>query len=181
MLASIGFAVLLAHEGHSDYIDQVNHGNPPTSAKPVAEPLLFMRLVLLLPTGRSGAVLAPLLIRVTRTDTASSQDRDFSHMCTERDPVPWDYRAVVRGYLRPTDAVLDIGTGGGEHFWALAPCAGSVSDPAPFSCLDNVSSQHRAIRPWSSSSADDQPVIVAGSVILCCDTIPSPSRTHRKG
>jgi SAM-dependent methyltransferase len=52
------------------------------------------------------------------------QGWDFSHMRTERDPVPWNYRAVVRDYLRPTNAVLDIGTGGGEHFLALAPAFG---------------------------------------------------------
>jgi len=45
---------------------------------------------------------------------------DFSRMRTDRDPVPWDYAAIVRGYLRATDHVLDIATGGGEQFLALA-------------------------------------------------------------
>jgi len=46
---------------------------------------------------------------------------DFSRVRDARDPVPWDYADVVRRYLRPTDRVLDIGTGGGERFLALAP------------------------------------------------------------
>ena len=46
---------------------------------------------------------------------------DFSRVRDARDPVPWDYENVVRRYLRPTDRVLDIGTGGGERFLALAP------------------------------------------------------------
>jgi SAM-dependent methyltransferase len=37
-----------------------------------------------------------------------------------RDPVPWDYLEVVRRYLRPTDRVLDLGTGGGEKLLSLA-------------------------------------------------------------
>jgi hypothetical protein len=46
---------------------------------------------------------------------------DFSRVRDQRDPVPWDYLTVVRQYLRPTDQVLDVGTGGGENFLALAP------------------------------------------------------------
>lgn len=46
---------------------------------------------------------------------------DFSSVHIERSPVPWDYVDVVRKYLRPTDRVLDIGTGGGEIFLSLAP------------------------------------------------------------
>jgi hypothetical protein len=46
---------------------------------------------------------------------------DFSHARTDRDPVPWDYSAIVKRYLRPSSRVLDIATGGGEVFLALAP------------------------------------------------------------
>jgi SAM-dependent methyltransferase len=58
---------------------------------------------------------------------------DFSRVRDDRDPVPWEYDEVVRRYLRPTDRVLDIGTGGGERFIALAPSFGTGIgvDPAP--------------------------------------------------
>ncbi|MEM7117625.1 MAG: class I SAM-dependent methyltransferase, partial [Chloroflexota bacterium] len=39
----------------------------------------------------------------------------------ERTPHPWDYIDVVCKYLKPTDRVLDVGTGGGEVFLSLAP------------------------------------------------------------
>ncbi len=45
---------------------------------------------------------------------------DFSRMKTERDPGPWDYLEVVARYITPKDAVLDIGTGGGEKLLSLA-------------------------------------------------------------
>lgn len=50
---------------------------------------------------------------------------DFSRVRDDRDPVPWEYEGVVRQFLRPDDHVLDIGTGGGERFLALAPFFGS--------------------------------------------------------
>jgi hypothetical protein len=54
---------------------------------------------------------------------AASQRRtgwDFSGMRTLRAPVPWDYGEVVARYLRPTDEVLDVGTGDGRQFASLA-------------------------------------------------------------
>jgi SAM-dependent methyltransferase len=45
---------------------------------------------------------------------------DFSRVRDARDPVPWDYADVLRRYLNSQDRVLDIGTGGGEQFLALA-------------------------------------------------------------
>jgi SAM-dependent methyltransferase len=49
---------------------------------------------------------------------------DFSSMSDARQPVPWEYREVVLRYLRPSDAVLDIGTGGGERLRDLAGAFG---------------------------------------------------------
>ena len=37
-----------------------------------------------------------------------------------RAPVPLEYADVVARYLRPSDEVLDVGTGGGERFAAMA-------------------------------------------------------------
>jgi SAM-dependent methyltransferase len=45
---------------------------------------------------------------------------DFSSVHAERDPVPWDYQDIVCRYLQPSSRVLDVGTGGGEHFLSLA-------------------------------------------------------------
>jgi len=53
------------------------------------------------------------------------QGWDFSRVHDERDPVPWDYAEVVCRYLQPTDRALDVGTGGGERFLALAPYFGT--------------------------------------------------------
>jgi SAM-dependent methyltransferase len=49
---------------------------------------------------------------------------NFSRVRDSRDPVPWDYMEVARRYLRPTDRVLDLGTGGGERFLELASSFG---------------------------------------------------------
>jgi SAM-dependent methyltransferase len=58
---------------------------------------------------------------------------NFSHIRTARDLVPWDYVDVVRQYLKLSDRVLDIGTGGGEIFFSLASCfdAGVAIDQNP--------------------------------------------------
>jgi SAM-dependent methyltransferase len=45
---------------------------------------------------------------------------DFSRMNVLRQPVPWNYHDLVVRFLRRTDSVLDIGTGGGETFTQLA-------------------------------------------------------------
>lgn len=61
------------------------------------------------------------------------QGWDFRDMDVLRQPVPWDYHEVTLRYLRSTDTVLDIGTGGGERFRALAPAFGTGLgiDPDP--------------------------------------------------
>jgi SAM-dependent methyltransferase len=49
---------------------------------------------------------------------------NFSRLRAGRDPVLWNYVDVVRQYIKPSDRVLDIGTGGGEIFFSLAPYFG---------------------------------------------------------
>lgn len=38
---------------------------------------------------------------------------------TEQDDLPWDYRAVIREYLRPEMKIMDIDTGGSIHRFLL--------------------------------------------------------------
>src|SRR6202034_1138230 len=52
------------------------------------------------------------------------QGWDFSGMNVLCQPVPWDYRDVVVRYLRPSDVVLDVGSGAGERLRELAPSFG---------------------------------------------------------
>jgi len=46
---------------------------------------------------------------------------DFSRIRSGGEPELWEYADVVRQYLKPTDKVLDIGTGGCEVFASLSP------------------------------------------------------------
>lgn len=55
------------------------------------------------------------------SNTSVRNGWDFSCMKTERETVPWNYLNIVKHYLKSTDKVLDIGTGGGENFIKLAP------------------------------------------------------------
>jgi SAM-dependent methyltransferase len=51
---------------------------------------------------------------------------DFSHIKGryEEEPVPWDYRGMVKSQMHPGTVMLDMGTGGGEFLISLAPQAG---------------------------------------------------------
>jgi hypothetical protein len=54
---------------------------------------------------------------------AATQPRvgwDFSRINDLRAAVPWEYEDVATQYARPSDSVLDIGTGDGARFRALA-------------------------------------------------------------
>jgi len=46
---------------------------------------------------------------------------DFSYLegRVDTDPLPWDYRAIAVEHLKPSDRLLDMGTGGGEFLLAL--------------------------------------------------------------
>ncbi len=49
------------------------------------------------------------------------QGWDFSHIDgrMQTDELPWDYETTLRQYLKPTDRLLDMGTGGGEFLLTL--------------------------------------------------------------
>jgi hypothetical protein len=51
---------------------------------------------------------------------------DFSHIegRYEEEPVPWDYRGIVKSQMHPCTVMLDMGTGGGEFLISLAPISG---------------------------------------------------------
>ncbi len=59
-------------------------------------------------------------LRQTAESVGERSGWDFSRVRDAREPAPWNYAEVVRRYLSPSDRVLDIGTGGGERFLALA-------------------------------------------------------------
>lgn len=46
---------------------------------------------------------------------------DFSYLNNrwESEELPWDYKKIIQSYLKPTDKLLDIGTGGGEFLLTL--------------------------------------------------------------
>ncbi|MBF4691974.1 class I SAM-dependent methyltransferase [Fusibacter ferrireducens] len=46
---------------------------------------------------------------------------NFSHLegRTEEEAIPWDYKNIVKNYLKSTDSLLDMGTGGGEFLLTL--------------------------------------------------------------
>ncbi len=48
---------------------------------------------------------------------------DFSHIegkfTSGEDDMPWDYKTVIKKYLKPTDKILDMDTGGGEFLLSL--------------------------------------------------------------
>ncbi len=48
---------------------------------------------------------------------------DFSYLRGrwETDSLTWDYRAIVENHLPPANALLDMGTGGGEFLSSLSP------------------------------------------------------------
>src|SRR5947209_3834535 len=69
--------------------------------------------------------ITPELLARVSAEVGERRGWNFSRVRDSRDPVPWDYLAVARRYLRPTDRVLDLGTGGGERFLELAPHFGA--------------------------------------------------------
>ncbi len=56
-------------------------------------------------------------------DIAKMKGWDFSHIegryHSEDDNLPWDYKKLIEKYVKPTDKILDIDTGGGEFVLSL--------------------------------------------------------------
>jgi len=79
--------------------------------------------------------------------TRTRRGWDFSGMNVLRQPVPWEYRDVVVRYLRSSDVVLDIDTGGGETLSDLARSFGHGlgSTLIPKWCSWRVGSRRQAI------------------------------------
>ena len=48
---------------------------------------------------------------------------DFSHLKGRwlDEQLPWEYREIIQKYLKKSDSLLDMGTGGGEFLWSLQP------------------------------------------------------------
>jgi SAM-dependent methyltransferase len=93
------------------------------------------------------------LQRIAATLSAR-QGWDFSPVRERRDPVPWDYVEVVHRYLRPTDRVLDVGTGGGEKLLSLAPCFGTGTGIDASSEMIETALEHQASASISNVSFD---------------------------
>ncbi|GKU30316.1 class I SAM-dependent methyltransferase [Clostridium folliculivorans] len=51
----------------------------------------------------------------------TSEGWDFSHLenRSEEEDLPWDYKEILRKYLKPDFKLLDMGTGGGEFLLSL--------------------------------------------------------------
>ena len=64
---------------------------------------------------------ADLIEQWEKEENYAFQGWDFSHIHERWDEPspPWDYKAVVKSYLKDTDILLDMGTGGGEVLLTL--------------------------------------------------------------
>lgn len=92
-----------------------------------------------------------MLKKLNKTDLKKIYDAvgnrrgwDFSRMKTEKEPAPWDYIEIVLKYLKPSDYVLDIGTGGGEKFSELSDYFQKGVGIDPFPDMINVAKENAA-------------------------------------
>src|ERR687887_1235805 len=104
--------------------------------------------------------ITPELLARLSDEVGALRGWDFSRMSTSRDPVPWDYLEVARRYLRPTDRVLDLGTGGGERFLELAP---SFGEGVGIDAFDAMVATARENTPAALAGVG---VLVAGLVLF---------------
>ncbi len=56
-----------------------------------------------------------------KEEIAAFEGWDFSHLNGrwQEEELPWDYKKIVERYLKSTDVLLDMGTGGGEFLLSL--------------------------------------------------------------
>lgn len=69
---------------------------------------------------RANDALSPERLVQLAAEVGQRQGWDFSRVRDAIGPRPWSYGGVVRRYMQIHHRVLDIGTGGGERFLALA-------------------------------------------------------------
>ncbi len=85
---------------------------------------------------------------------------DWSCVRASRDPTPFDYVEIVRGFVKPGDRVLDVGTGGAEVFIGLGlPTAARVA-------LDHQFRMARVAQERITVSAESIHVAVADTLAL---------------
>lgn len=79
---------------------------------------------------------------------------DFSWLArrTRESPLPWDYRRLVLDRLAGIEALLDLGTGGGELLASLAPLPPDTCATEGY--LPNVSVARRRLEPLGVRVAD---------------------------
>jgi ubiquinone/menaquinone biosynthesis C-methylase UbiE len=60
--------------------------------------------------------------------SADTSGWDFSFLRNRKstEDLPWDYKKIVAGYLKNTNSLLDMGTGGGELLSTLTPLPAKV-------------------------------------------------------
>jgi SAM-dependent methyltransferase len=73
------------------------------------------------------------------------QGWDFSHLNGrwEEQALPWDYEKIICGYLKSSDRLLDMGTGGGEFLLSLnhsykLTCATEAYPPNVELCMEKL-------------------------------------------
>lgn len=83
----------------------------------------------------TNAQLSALKARWQREERHAFSGWDFSYLDGRwrSEPLPWDYRAIALDMMKPTDRLLDMGTGGGEFLLALGhdPRLTSVTEGYP--------------------------------------------------
>ena len=95
---------------------------------------------------------------------------DFSFMKTEKQTPPWTYVEIIKKYLKPSDDVLDVGTGGGEFLTKLSPyfnkAVGIDIDPEMIAVANRNSA---SVDNVSFEVMDDRLIGLVGvfDIILC--------------